>query len=92
MHGYRDNNFPGAGNKYKVVRAIGLLTLCYTILRTLGGGMCIVAHGWAHGALWCATERRRVLCSSQYVFFMSQGEGWEPGFRFQVPRYFVPLR
>ena len=45
--------------------------------------MCIVAHGWAHDALWCATERRRVLCSSQYVFFMSQGEGWELGFKFQ---------
>ena len=53
--------------------------------------MCIVAHGWTHGALWCAKGRRRVLCSSQHVFFMSQGEGWEPGFRFQVPRYFVPL-
>ena len=56
----------------------------------IGGGMCIVAHGWAHGALWCATERRGVLCSSQHVFFMSQGEGREPGFKFQVPRYFAP--
>ena len=59
----------------------------------IGGGMCIVTHGWAHDAPWCATERRRVLCSSQYVFFMSQGglepcfrfqRGWEPGFRFLV--------
>ena len=48
--------------------------------------MCIVTHGWAHGALWCAKGRRRVLCSSQHVFFMSQGEGREPGFRFQVSR------
>ena len=58
--------------------------------------MCIVAHGWAHGALWCAKGRRRVLCSSQHVFFMSQGEGREPGFRFQsfkfhVSIHFVPL-
>ena len=45
------------------------------------GGMCIVAHDWIHDTLWCATERRHVLCSSQYVFFMSQGEA---GGRFQV--------
>jgi len=83
MHGYRDNNSSCACNIYNVVPVIALLTLCYTILRIRGGGMCIVVHDWAHDALWCATERRRVLCSSQYVFFMSQGEGWEPGFKFQ---------
>ena len=44
--------------------------------------MCIVTHGWAHGALWCAKGRRRVLCSSQHVFFMSQGGGLRA--RFQV--------
>ena len=51
-----------------------------------GWDMCIVAHDWAHDAPGCATERRGVLCSSQYVFFMSQGEGWGAvsSFRFQV--------
>ena len=72
----------------------------------IGGGMCIVAHGWAHGAPRCAKERGDMLCSSQYVFFMSQGEAGGQfqvsgfrgagslvsGFWFQVPRYFVPLR
>ena len=45
--------------------------------------MCIVTHDWIHSISRCAKERRRVLCSSQYVFFMSQGEGWKVGFRFQ---------
>ena len=48
MHGYRDNIFTCACNKYKVVSAIGLLTLCYTILRTWGG--------YVHSYAWLGTR------------------------------------
>ena len=63
-----------------------------------GWGMCIVTHDWAHDALWCATECRRVLCSSQYVFFMSQGGAGSPvsgfrglGARFQVSGFWFQV-